>query len=161
MRKQGARTAHRGVIFRLFSLLPLAVEIDVVSDAIRAPAAPAPPPTVETVASAAVKTPATAPKPFDECAEASDRHMVAELYRLSRDFALSDFGSDSDMQGMVERAFASRSRGKSLTTSRKSRIPFRPQGRRRPRNEIPFFGDLDVSPPCCSAQYTHQLVIFR
>ena len=81
--------------------LPPPPVIDVVTDAIRAPvsapapvsvpgpasapAAPAPPPPVETVASAAVKAPAAAPKLFEECAEASDRHMVADVYRLSRD----------------------------------------------------------------------------
>ena len=37
------------------------------------------------MASAAVKAPATAPKLFEECAEALDRHIVADVYRLSRD----------------------------------------------------------------------------
>jgi hypothetical protein len=69
--------------------------IDVVPDAVRAPvsaAAPAsapvpppPPPPVEAVASTAVKATAAAPKLFEECGDASDRHMVADVYRLRRD----------------------------------------------------------------------------
>lgn len=71
---------------------PLAVPplpaLDVVPDAVRAPApapapaapaapAPAPiPPAKEAVAS-------TPPKLFEECGESSDRHMVADVYRLN------------------------------------------------------------------------------
>jgi len=63
---------------------PLPV-LDVVPDAIRAPAPapaptpapPPPPPAKEAVASAAP------PKLFEECAESSDRHMVADVYRLT------------------------------------------------------------------------------
>ncbi|KQV40850.1 PA14 domain-containing protein [Massilia sp. Root335] len=68
---------------------------DVVPDAIRSPVtAPAPvsapvprPPPVEAaaVASAAVTAPAAPPKLFEECGGASDRHMVADVYRLRRD----------------------------------------------------------------------------
>jgi hypothetical protein len=85
-----------------FDLPPLAVPattipappvIDVVPDAIRAPvsaAAPAsaaapPAPPVEAVAGTAVKAIAAAPKLFEECGDASDRHMVADVYRLRRD----------------------------------------------------------------------------
>jgi hypothetical protein len=50
-----------------------------------APAPPPPPPPVEAVASTAVKAPAAAPKLFEECGDASDRHMVADVYRLRRD----------------------------------------------------------------------------
>ena len=75
---------------------PLPV-LDVVPDAIRAPvSAPAPPAPaapsgpaparpVEAVASATVKAAPAAPKLFEECGEASDRHMVADVYRLRRD----------------------------------------------------------------------------
>lgn len=73
---------------------PLPV-LDVVPDAIRAPvnapapvsapAPPPPPPPVKAVASAAVTTTAAAPKLFEECGDASDRHMVADVYRLPRD----------------------------------------------------------------------------
>lgn len=63
--------------------------LDVVPDAIRspvsAPAPPPPPPPVEAAASAAVTTTAAAPKLFKECGEASDRHMVTDVYRLPRD----------------------------------------------------------------------------
>jgi hypothetical protein len=71
--------------------------LDVVPDAIRAPvSAPAlvsapgpedalalasPPPPVQ----APVKATAAAPKLFEECGNESDRHMVADVYRLSRD----------------------------------------------------------------------------
>jgi hypothetical protein len=61
--------------------------IELVPDAIRAPvSAPAPPsPPVEAAASTAVKAAAAAPKLFEECGDASDRHMVADVYRLRRD----------------------------------------------------------------------------
>jgi hypothetical protein len=74
---------------------PLPV-LDVVPDAIRAPApAPAPAPAATPApAPAAAPAPAPAaaakevvanapPKLFEECAEASDRHMVADVYRLA------------------------------------------------------------------------------
>ncbi|WP_332698194.1 PA14 domain-containing protein [Devosia sp.] len=68
------------------ALPPLPV-LDIVPDAIRAPPAPAappapppaaapPPPVKEAVASAP-------PKLFEECAEESDRHMIADVYRLA------------------------------------------------------------------------------
>jgi hypothetical protein len=69
--------------------------LDVASDAIRspvtaptpasAPVPPPPPPPVKAVASPAVTATATAPKLFEECGDASDRHMVADVYRLRRD----------------------------------------------------------------------------
>jgi hypothetical protein len=67
--------------------------LDVAPDAIRSPVnAPAPvnapvppPPPVEAVASAGVTATAAAPKLFEECGDASDRHMVADVYRLRRD----------------------------------------------------------------------------
>ena len=69
--------------------------LDVVPDAIRspvstpapvsAPAPPPPPPPVEAVPSTAVTATAAAPKLFEECGDASDRHMVADVYRLRRD----------------------------------------------------------------------------
>ena len=81
--------------------LPPPPVIDVVQDAIRvpvsapapvsapgpvsAPAAPTPAPPAQAVASAAVKAVPAAPKLFEECAEASDRHMIADVYRLPRD----------------------------------------------------------------------------
>ncbi len=79
-------------------IIPPLPVLDVVPDAIRAPvSAPSPvsaplpvsapvppPPPVETVASTAVKA-AAAPKLFEECGGASDRHMVADVYRMSRD----------------------------------------------------------------------------
>jgi hypothetical protein len=51
------------------------------------PPPPPPPPPVETVAppTAAVTAPPAAPKLFEECGDASDRHMVADVYRLRRD----------------------------------------------------------------------------
>ena len=67
---------------------------DVVPDAIRAPApvpppapapapvpAPPPPPPAPEPAKEAVAS--TPPKLFEECADASDRHMVADVYRLN------------------------------------------------------------------------------
>jgi len=67
--------------------------VDVVPDAIRTPAptpgpapvptpasAPAPPPIAAPIAKAVV--PSEPPKLFEECADASDRHMVADVYRL-------------------------------------------------------------------------------
>jgi hypothetical protein len=65
--------------------------LEVAPDAIRSPvsvpAPPPPPPPVETAAvpSAAVAATAAAPKLFEECGDASDRHMVADVYRLRRD----------------------------------------------------------------------------
>jgi hypothetical protein len=65
--------------------------LEVVPDAIRspvsAPVPPPPPPPVEAVPSAAVTATAAAaaPKLFEECGDASDRHMVADVYRLRRD----------------------------------------------------------------------------
>lgn len=66
--------------------------IDVVPDAIPAPApvpapapapvtAPPPPPPAPQPAKEAVAS--TPPKLFEECADASDRHMVADVYRLN------------------------------------------------------------------------------
>jgi hypothetical protein len=68
--------------------------IDVAPDAIRAPApvpapapepapvpAPPPPPPAPQPAKEAVAS--TPPKLFEECADASDRHMVADVYRLN------------------------------------------------------------------------------
>ena len=67
--------------------------IDVVPDAIRAPTpvpapapapapvpAPPPPPAPQPAKEAVASTP---PKLFEECADASDRHMVADVYRLN------------------------------------------------------------------------------
>jgi hypothetical protein len=70
--------------------------VDVVPDAIRGPAPvpapapapvpvpapppPPPPPAPEPAKEAVASTP---PKLFEECAEASDRHMVADVYRLN------------------------------------------------------------------------------
>ena len=73
--------------------LPAPPVFDVVPDAVRAPvsaptpvSAPvSPPPPVETVASAAVTATPAAPKLFEECGDGSDRHMVADVYRLHRD----------------------------------------------------------------------------
>jgi hypothetical protein len=68
--------------------------LDVAPDASRPPVSappvsvpvpPPPPPPVEAVASAAVTATATAPRLFEECGDASDRHMVADVYRLRRD----------------------------------------------------------------------------
>jgi hypothetical protein len=71
------------------ALPPLPV-LDVVPDAIRAPG-PGPAPT-SAAAPAAAPAPAAKeavasapPKLFEECSESSDRHMVADVYRLSRD----------------------------------------------------------------------------
>lgn len=68
--------------------------VDVVPDAIRAPApvpapapapapapVPAPPPPAPQPAKEAVAS--TPPRLFEECADASDRHMVADVYRLN------------------------------------------------------------------------------
>jgi len=77
--------------------VPAPPVLEVVPDAIRspvsapppvsAPVPPPPPPPVEAVPSAAVTATATAaaPKLFEECGEASDRHMVADVYRLRRE----------------------------------------------------------------------------
>jgi hypothetical protein len=77
--------------------VPPAPVIDVVPDAIPAPVSaaapvsapvpppPPPPPPIEAVASTAVKATAAAPKLFEECGDALDRHMVADVYRLRRD----------------------------------------------------------------------------
>src|SRR5471032_3316724 len=79
------------------ALPPLPV-LDVVPDAIRAPAptpaAPAVPPPgagAALAAAPAAAPPAKAavasapPKLFEECSESSDRHMVADVYRLNQD----------------------------------------------------------------------------
>ncbi len=73
------------------ALPPLPV-LDIVPDAIRAPPAPVappapppaappppPPPVKEAVKEAVASAP---PKLFEECAEESDRHMIADVYRL-------------------------------------------------------------------------------
>jgi hypothetical protein len=75
--------------------VPSPAVLEVAPDAIRSPvsapapvSAPVPPPPsppVEAVAGAAVTATAAAPKLFEECGDASDRHMVADVYRLRRD----------------------------------------------------------------------------
>jgi len=75
--------------------VPAPPVLEVVPDAIRspvsapapasAPVPPPPPPPVEAAPRAAVTTPAAAPKLFEECGDASDRHIVADVYRLRRD----------------------------------------------------------------------------
>jgi hypothetical protein len=75
--------------------LPPPPVLDVVPDAVRAPvSAPTPAPTPATAPGAPAAAPpppakevvaSAPPKLFEECSESSDRHMVADVYRLNRD----------------------------------------------------------------------------